>query len=265
MDRPKILVIGEAMVDVDIHYELVKQADPGYPVLRRMCRRRRPGGAALVVRMASALGADVHFIGRCPGWPIPKKTRHVLGCSVLWREDSEANIPAAVNVVVARIKSFRPSPDVILVSDYGKGLITESVWGEILRRFRNQRILVDPAYRRPADFYQGAWAITPNRMEEDAANYRAAFERVVAKRDREGIVISDCGTTLVVPSEAESVVDACGAGDQFFAVLGVLLARGVGFVESARLANSVAGIQVGRWGTQPLTWKDIPQLVARNL
>jgi D-beta-D-heptose 7-phosphate kinase/D-beta-D-heptose 1-phosphate adenosyltransferase len=158
--------------------------------------------------------------------------------------------------------------DALLLSDYGKGVLTEHVCQRLIRAARNAAvpILVDPKGR---DFarYAGATVITPNRAELalasgvsasdlDALLRTAALLREELELGWLVLTLSEQGMALVgpeghrqIPAVAREVFDVSGAGDTVIATFAAGLSAGLDPVDTAHLANLSAGVVVAKVGT----------------
>jgi D-beta-D-heptose 7-phosphate kinase/D-beta-D-heptose 1-phosphate adenosyltransferase len=155
---------------------------------------------------------------------------------------------------------------VVILSDYGKGSLADPQPLIQAAKAQDVPVLVDP---KGTDFekYRGATLITPNLSEFEAVVGPAqSDEELVTKAhalveefDLEGVLVtrSEKGMTLVrrdaepfhLPTRAREVYDVTGAGDTVISVLAASLAAGAGFEEATLLANTAAGIVVGKLGT----------------
>ena len=155
--------------------------------------------------------------------------------------------------------SFGESPDVVIISDYGKGTITSEVIDNII--YDNDcPILVDPKGTN-WEKYTGVYAITPNRKEFEDAYGELTFENateVIEDLDIQGILITlgangmwwigKDGTSIIRPvPEIDQVRDVTGAGDTVIATFGLFLDRGI--TVAMDLANRAAGNVVTKLGT----------------
>ena len=157
------------------------------------------------------------------------------------------------------------------MSDYGKGLLTDSILGALISaaRGKGRPIIVDP---KGSDYtrYRGATAITPNRRElSEASGMPAGSTDEIVAAARHIIETAGIGAVLVTRSQdgmtyvsgnpgeaplhfdavAREVFDVSGAGDTVVAVLAASLGRGIPVAEGIELANAAAGIVVGKMGT----------------
>ena len=171
-------------------------------------------------------------------------------------------------IVAAAITALADCAAVVL-SDYGKGTLTETVIAEIVAAARKAKkpILVDP---KGTDYarYRGADLVTPNRKElADASGLPTgsdeevvAAARGIAKSCGIGAVLGtrgQAGMSLVAGTskvehfraQAREVFDVSGAGDTVISTVAAALAAGIGLSDAARLANIAAGVVVGKTGT----------------
>lgn len=306
--RP-VLVIGDLMLDHYIHGDVTRQApeslpDAPVPVLSATYESLRPGGAASVVANIGGLGAqsrvlgviasddagaklrnllasynaDTQYLGVVADRPTTVKMRFVTGPEqkLLLRADYEkacALAPADQAGLIARIEDAMKGCGAVVMSDYGKGVLTAAVMKAVIDQARAQNIpvLVDPKGR---DFtiYNGADIITPNAKElGEATNMptlgqddvikaathllaTADITTVIAKRSEHGMsVISRNQPPLHLAATARQVLGVAGAGDTVIATLAVALSSGLDLAQAATLANEAAGVIVAQPGTTPIT------------
>lgn len=307
---PRVLVAGDLILD---QYVLgsVERVSPEAPiqVLAVRDEQYRLGGAANVannlvklgarVRCGGVVGADadgrrllaelkgsgvdVSAVVRDRSRPTPLKTRMIAHHQHMLRVDRERTHPLASTVetqLARRLRKAAHGVDLVLLSDYAKGTLTERV----LSVFRGGRVpvIVDPKgrdYRR----YRGATAITPNEGEaslatgipiRDEETLRHAARRLLEElslrfilitRGERGMYLLEWnGTEVMVPSEAREVYDVTGAGDTVLAALGLVLAGGGSPEAAARLANTAGGLKVEKLGTATLTREEILARLAEH-
>jgi len=297
--RARVLVLGDVMLDRFV-YGSVERTSPEAPVPVMALERTfdMPGGAANVARNAVALGAQVILLGvvgtdatahelrehlqREPGLtvqliadaarPTTTKTRYVADRQQILRTDVELATPLAQPVTQALLAEFSAAlanVDIVVLSDYGKGVLSEDVTRRAIAAASQagRRVLVDPKSRSFGK-YRGATVLTPNQHElqsawghpcnSDEQVVEAARDVlaqgicnvVVATRGKQGMsIIPATGEALHIRTLASEVYDVTGAGDTAMAALAVALASGADIVAAARLANVAAGIVVGKYGT----------------
>jgi D-beta-D-heptose 7-phosphate kinase/D-beta-D-heptose 1-phosphate adenosyltransferase len=231
--------------------------------------------------MLGRIGLDDAGIVLCPGRKTTVKTRMIAHKQQVLRVDHEETEPLPADTVekVARFVEKRlRDTDIVIISDYGKGLITAELVARIGKSAGRAGVRVIADTAKQADFgkYRGLTAITPNRSESelatglkipsaDAARPAAEkllrqldLEAVVMTLDREGIAVLERPDAFThIPTRPRAVCDVTGAGDMVISVLAAVLAGGHGYVDAARLANVAAGIEVGRIGVQPITRDEI--------
>ena len=295
-----VWVIGDIMLD-EYAVGSVDRISPEapVPVLRVAQLEGRLGGAANVARQVAVLGAHVSLAGLIGNDPAgeqvlrlcstpgidtravcrleerqtSRKLRALARNQQLVRLDWEdvGPCPAAqAHGMLERLRAGR-APDVIILSDYAKGLLTREFLGAISEAATQTgtRVIVDPK-RRDLGAYPRGSVMTPNLHElevaagtpfdpEDAASIATAAQSlaaqagaaalVVTRGARGMLVVPAHGPCQPIPSRGRALFDATGAGDTVVAVLATALAAGATLVEAAHIANAAAGIVVGKIGT----------------
>ena len=298
-NHAKVAIIGDLMLDIYIQGGVDRiSPEAPVPVIHQISERVVAGGAANVAANVAALGASVRLVGLVgqdadfgrllaeldryggidlsgvfvtPLRTTTTKTR-ILGyqqqIARLDREDREA-VPATIeNEIIERANAAITASDVVIFSDYGKGVLSEAVLRACLAHAKKEQKLaiVDPK-KQDLSFYRGASLITPNRAELALATGKPcdSDEEVIAAaklaQDMSGADIlvtrSEKGMSLVprggeathLSTVARQVFDVSGAGDTVVAVLGTALAAGLGVIDAMKAANHAAGIVVGKLGT----------------
>lgn len=204
--------------------------------------------------------------------PTTRKTRYVAKTMQVLRVDEESRAPVGGDAerALLAVLEQRPFPwRSVLLSDYGKGVLTPKVIAAAVAAARSQGgvTVVDPK-GKDYSIYRGVDLLTPNREEAEAATgiairssedlHRAAgrlreitgVRNAVITLGKDGIFFeSEDGTHCILPTEARQVFDVTGAGDTVVAVLTFCRAAGVPLADSLRLANHAAGITVAKLGT----------------
>lgn len=306
MDRiagATVLCVGDVMLDrfVEGKVERISPEAP-IPILTVGQERTALGGAANVARNISALGAQCHLVGvvgddaaaaevtslldALPGVsysaietddrPTAVKTRYMAGRSQLLRADREKTGPlpdAAGRAVLQAALAALPSAGALVLSDYGKGVLSDALIAALIMTASSQGcpVIVDPKGRDYSK-YRGADLVTPNRAELTLATDHAtdsddavvaACQALVAASGVAGVLAtrSEQGMTLYrrdgmgdevidhLPARAREVFDVAGAGDTVVAALASGLAAGLPPAVAAALANRAAGIVVAKTGT----------------
>lgn len=309
----RILVIGDLMLDEYVWGD-VNRISPEAPVQVVSVEREAftLGGAGNVVNNLTALGASVSVAGvvgdgedgrimmdrfaalgadasgviRETGRRTTRKTRVMASNQHVVRIDRETVKPVAAEThdrMEARIRDLLPSADIVLVSDYDKGLLAPPFLGRMLEMAgdHGKRVLCDPKGRNFSK-YRGADLITPNRKEaalasgidiRDDASLRRAADAIMDAADLPHLLITQgkAGMTLFgrdrpplrIPAEARQVFDVSGAGDTVLSVVGLSLAAGALLEEAARLANTAAGIVVGKVGAAAVSRAELESALGR--
>jgi D-beta-D-heptose 7-phosphate kinase/D-beta-D-heptose 1-phosphate adenosyltransferase len=168
--------------------------------------------------------------------------------------------------------------DVILVSDYDKGVCTPCVTATVIKVARacNLRVLVDPIRGGNYRKYHSCSAVTPNRLEaglatgsvvacnEDAFSAGCRLlgeldlEAAIVTLDKDGMaLVHRDGRRQVFPTRQRQVYDITGAGDMVLSVLGMALAAGADYEPAIRLANIAGGLEVEKIGVATVTRDEI--------
>jgi len=311
--RPTVVVVGDAMLDRYV-FGGISRISPEAPIqiLRVAREEERPGGAASVAHDLAALGARVRLVGcvgddeagaalrrlvtsagvsgaglvETKGRPTTLKTRmvargaaHSVSQQVLRvdREDTRPFDAATEKRLVAAFRKALRGAGAVVISDYAKGVISETSAQAMIAAARaaGAAVVVDPKGRDYAR-YRGATVITPNRKEAfeatgveptGAAGAEKAGRRLidltgvdaaVITLDKDGMaIVPKNGPVELVPTTPREVYDVTGAGDVVAAVLGLALADGRTLSEAVHLANVAAGVEVGKVGAAPVSREEI--------
>lgn len=303
----RLLVVGDVMLD-RYWWGTVTRISPEAPVpIVKLDREtNKPGGAANVAANAVALGAKVGLLGMVgrdrdaesldealaafeldQKVMIPSESRrtivktrivaHGQHVARLDSEDVNALNDSEADALLSGIIDLIGEQDLLIISDYGKGLISDTVAREIISiaRSKNVPVLADPKGKH-FEKYAGATVLTPNRREaaeackiEESDPYLVAKagEQLLSNLSLDNVLIteSENGMTLFQRDQAsvhfdaaaQEVFDVTGAGDTVIACLGVAIAAGFSTVEAAKLANLAAGLSVQHIGTVAVTFADL--------
>jgi len=216
------------------------------------------------------------------------KSRFICGAQQMLRVDREKtiSIPEDVeNRIISRLDGLVAATGAVILSDYKKGLLTDKIISSAIAAARRhgKPVVVDP---KGHDFsrYRGATVITPNRKELETATgmktgtddgIRAAamklimdcgVETVLATLGKDGMsLVSKDDAPVHIPADLREVYDVSGAGDTAVAVFAAGLAAGVSAENAARLANTAAGIVVGKSGTATVRPDEIRDALEGNM
>ncbi len=305
----RILIIGDAMLDHYIWGDVARiSPEAPVPVVKVQRESQRLGGAANVAHNVQALGgrpALVAVIGRDQGGrqlghvlrqkriathhlvlsrtlPTIKKTRVIARSQQVVRidrEDVRETDGELCDALSQRIEAALPEAEAVLISDYGKGVISRQLLETWLPRFRRTglHVCVDP---KETHFhrYLRVTVLTPNLKEaafaaghpiRDAESLEVAGRRLLRGLRAEGLLITrgEEGMslfrarrkTLHIPSVAREVYDVTGAGDTVVSTLALGLAAGLPIEDATRVANHAAGLVVRELGTATTT---VPEILA---
>lgn len=308
-----VLIVGDVMVDEYLMGDAERiSPEAPVPVIRVAEDRHLVGGAGNVARNVRTLGGVPHLVSvsgtgprsgllrsvldsegitpqliEIPGRTTTIKTRVIARQQQMLRIDREDASPVEgvyLDRLLERVESLLDGKRVVIVSDYGKGIVTAAFMRRLteLCNARPDRplILVDP---KTPNFhlYTGVYLLTPNAKETSEGSGRPAGTReeimAAASAIFERLGCDHLLTTLGpkgmalfkahaevwhVPTVAQKVYDVTGAGDTVIATVGLCLAAGLPLLESCILANYAAGIVVGQVGAAAVTPDELRQAIA---
>ena len=199
------------------------------------------------------------------------KTRFLAGNQQMLRADREtvnALSPALADAVMALVDRELPTCGAMMLSDYGKGMLGNPLLERLITAAANAGVpvIVDP---KGTDYscYKGATLVTPNRRELEQATglptetdeqiitasrhliEQAGIENILATRSGDGMSLVSVDHASHLPAEALEVFDVSGAGDTVAATMSAALGTKAVLLDAAALANTAAGIVVGKFGT----------------
>ncbi len=302
----RALVVGDLMLDEYV-WGSVDRISPEAPVQVVEVKRKekRLGGAGNVINnlltlnclvdVASVVGDDedgqfllrrlkergVERHGVCAqmGRVTSRKTRVFASNQQIVRIDQEtrADITSESEArLISYVRDAIAATDVIFLSDYQKGVLTDRLLHEVISigRKAGVPVLVDP---KGDDYskYRGSTLLTPNRKEaqqatciaiEDEVSLLSAgkkllsdldLEALVLTRSEEGMTVLSAAGEFTLPTVAREVYDVSGAGDTVLSLFGLGLAQKLSLEYSAELANLGAGIVVGKVGTSTVSAQEL--------
>lgn len=242
-------------------------------------------GAQLLKDLAVKNGVRWDYIVATSERPTTRKTRVMAKHHHIVRVDYEVKkflAPQVEAAVVQKLEKAIQEADIVIIEDYAKGVITQSLIAKVveLGKVHKKRVLVDPHRDKTGDFYSGVDLIKPNydesvalsglKFDELKENPNRVYEvgralqkrtgahEIVLTRSKDGMTIFSGEKITEVPTYARKVFDVTGAGDTVIASLALALAAGLDLVEACRLANFAAGVVVGKIGCVPC---EIPELI----
>ncbi|MBD3799852.1 MAG: D-glycero-beta-D-manno-heptose-7-phosphate kinase [Campylobacterales bacterium] len=305
--RPNILVIGDLMID---HYlwGRAERISPEAPVQVVDVANETTvlGGAGNVINNLIALGASVSVASAIgddangkeltlmlksigvkteglvtqAGRKTSKKSRVIAANQQILRYDKESKdaiTEASETKILAAVEKDLFLYDIIILSDYGKGVLTPALAQGIISRARRggKKVLVDPKGRDYSK-YRGAHLLTPNKKEAieatgieitDSESLQSALLWLKNECDLDCsmITLSEDGIAIFdeklkrFPTVAQEVYDVTGAGDTVIASIAFGLSSGLSIDDAARFANLAAGVVVGKIGSATVTLDEIEE------
>lgn len=310
-----VLVIGDLMLDRYLIGD-VQRISPEAPVPVVLLKHQndRAGGAAnvaanlanlgITTRIAGCVGEDaeattllalINHLGikseaviQSSERPTIAKTRVMSSHQQIVRidQESQAALSEAENTElhILMTRAIHDQPAIVILSDYAKGVLSESTCRFIIETCHQAKIpvLVDP---KGHDYtkYKGATALTPNKketaeacgvsMNDNKALLAAAkqlkkslgLDFLAVTRGEEGITLLEQDADHHIAATAKQVFDVSGAGDTVIATLAAGLIHGLSAQEALSLANTAAGIVVGKVGTVPIQLDELlHELTSKN-
>lgn len=302
---PKLLVIGDLMID---HYlwGSCERISPEAPVQVINVNNESTllGGAGNVINNLKALGANVDVIsivGECDisdelkgllddievdtkymfiqqDRITSKKSRIIASQQQVVRYDRESTVEInnkSQNHILDTFTKIISNYDLVLLSDYGKGILTNKLTQSLINVANKygKKVLIDP---KGSDYskYKGAYLLTPNIKEAseatkiniiDDTSLNQAIIQLKSQFDLDIslITLSDKGVAVyddefrIHPTFTREVFDVTGAGDTVLASLGFALACDLNIDEAIEFSNFAAGVVVGKIGSATATINEI--------
>ncbi len=306
----RITVVGDVMLDRFLIGRVSRMSpEAPVPVVVHDHDEFRLGGAANVANNLRQLGAAVDLIGvigndesgaqlkselaakgiHSTGLITDLERRTTTKMRVVTtrnqqvsRIDFESNheVGTAIeDAIAAQVDMRARAAQVILVSDYQKGVVTRRSMASVVAFAQSNGlpVIVDPKVPH-IDYYAGAALVTPNHIEaeiatnsridshEDARRASAALRQrlgvdsVLITRGEHGMWLDHAGADGYLPTSAREVADVTGAGDTVIATLSLALAAGATMPEAARLANEAAGLVVAKFGAATVSPAELKAL-----
>ena len=303
--NPNILVVGDLMID---HYlwGSCERISPEAPVQVVNVNNESTvlGGAGNVINNLNALGAKVDVIsviGECKASEelkklltdievntqylitqknrvTSRKSRIIAEHQQIVRYDRESidEINSKSQITILEFfKAIVDNYDVILLSDYGKGVLTFELTQSLINIANKyeKKLLVDPKGQNFSK-YKGAYLLTPNKKEASEATHivikdnesltqaiknikeQYSLEVSIITLSEQGVAIFD-NKLRIHPTEVIEVFDVTGAGDTILASLGFALSCNKNIDEAVKFANLASGVVVGKIGSATATLNEI--------
>lgn len=300
----RIAVVGDLVADEFI-YGQIDRVSREAPVLILSYDSTEivPGGAGNAANNAAALGSRVDVVGvigrdsggtrmlralspgvsvagvvRASGYVTPVKTRILAGGVHSAKQQvvridraGGAPSPAVLRRVEAALAAAIRRADAVIISDYGKGVVTPALWNRALAAARvAQAPLVFVDSRYALNGFVGMTACTPNeseveallgiRINDDLQALERAGRTLLTRLKCQAVLITrgSRGMALFEPGRAtehipivgsDQVTDVTGAGDTVIATFTLAVAAGASFSRAAHIANAAGGLVVMKRGT----------------
>ena len=301
----KVAVIGDVMLDT-YWWGNVERISPEapVPVVAVTKREKRIGGAGNVALNAEQLGAavtmltilgddedgnelnklliekniDTQFILRSNKRITTNKIRIISRNQQMMRLDAEHTNdlePGDEERLISQIRKFinNQEPDVVILEDYNKGILTENIIREVIAYCNEKRIIttVDPK-RKNFFSYKNVTLFKPNlgeaitglnRLPEEISidMLQEIHEEIKAKLDHSislitlsenGIFYQQSNEKQIIPSHRRKIADVSGAGDTVIAVASLVYAATKNIHLTAEISNIAGGIVCEEVGTVPI-------------
>ena len=312
----KILVIGDLILDKFL-YGTVSRISPEapVPVVDVTKETFMPGGAGNVTNNISSLGAKALLAGVIgndssgetltsglktrnintdgiiidEARPTTIKTRVIAHHQQIVRYDRESReklSPGALSKMIDYVACAAQAADAIMISDYGKGVITSDLLKKVipLANKKGIPITVDPKIEHFLQ-YKNITTMTPNlneaiqgmRLSKKISTEQEIKELgskilktlssksvIITLGERGMAIFEKSKPPVLIPTRAKEVYDVTGAGDTVIAVLTMCLASGAPLKEAAEIANYAAGVVVAKLGTATVTIEELKSAIKDN-
>ncbi len=240
--------------------------------------RGQDQGGQRLSQLLATHGLDLRWLEAEPDRLTTLKSRLIAGQQQMLRFDQERRMPLSPELAdrwLNQLQDHWQRLDAVLISDYAKGVMTESFTQKLIQAARGHAVpvFVDPKgqdYRK----YRGATLITPNRKEaqqvagvslDEPAVIAQAAERLRQALDLECVVITlsedgmayHDGTFAIVPTTAREVFDVTGAGDTSLVALMYAWLMGYEMSRCARFANAAAAVVIAKVGSETASLAEI--------
>lgn len=319
-NKVKALVVGDIMLD-EFVYGSVKRISPEapVPVFQPNKKKEMLGGAGNVAANLRSLGCKTTFMGivgndmqgrmiadklselgatacliKMDNWPTIIKTRLISGSTHLLRSDREEKLDIGQQTYEKFISDFKllvKSADVVLLSDYNKGVLNEKTTPELIKICNqlNKPVIIDPKGTHYEKYF-GATLVKPNLKEFSEAtgmtfdplapefhkNVANGAKKLFANHHIDNLIVtlSENGMLYVsaqnpsdilqIPTVAKEVYDVSGAGDTSMATLGAAIGAKMPIKDAMKLANNASGIVVGKLGTATVSANELKESISMN-
>jgi len=298
--KKRIAIVGDVMLDKYV-YGSVDRISPEAPVPVVKVEKEvyELGGAANVAANIVSLGGQAFLFGYVgndsAGEKLFEKLRErninhdlnrILDHTIqkeriigndhpIARIDKESTLKLTdYDKITLGPRILKENPDIIIVSDYAKGVITNLLISEF--KGNEIKVIVDPKPKNNVDYF-GAYLITPNfkeamemtglkQIEDIGEKLREKYCcNILITKGKDGMTLFDEENGMInFPTQAREVYDVTGAGDSVVATLGLGLASGLNLKDSIFLANNAAGIAISKAGTAAVLKSELEQIIEKE-
>jgi rfaE bifunctional protein kinase chain/domain len=290
----KILVVGDIMLDKYIVGEVTRiSPEAPVPIINVFKEYHTLGGCGNVVRNIRELGAEVHCltsVGHDSFADIIKRELHNIGAKdLLIRDSKQTTVKERLianhrhvqmlrvdretikdisthNVIANFEKNCNYTYDIVIISDYAKGMITRPLI-EYLKENQTAKIIVDPKPLHGA-IYNGVHMITPNENEWMLMQVNSSYVLdqvpfiLITKGKRGMTLIKEYQDKWDILAEPVEIYNVSGAGDTVIAIMAVCLSMGYNELNAAYIANKCAGYVVTQTGTSTVPKNKFTQILS---
>tara|TARA_Y100001936_G_C16058983_1_gene662962 strand:+ start:214 stop:1650 length:1437 start_codon:yes stop_codon:yes gene_type:complete len=309
--KTKVFLIGDIMLDRYV-FGKVNRISPEGPVPIFLANNMKDmlGGSGNVLSNLVSLGTDAFYLSLIgndnngvrikkllkklnfknyklildPTRKTTVKTRYISNSQQIIRIDEEntENIVGKIeNELIRKIDTFIKKKDVVIISDYNKGVITKRVSEYIIKKANSLKIpvIIDPK-KKDFNIYKNATLITPNQLEASEVTQmklknnidtdacgkliikKYNIDRVLITRGEKGLSLISKKSSIHSPTTSKEVFDVSGAGDTVLAVIASCLTNKIEEKKILDLANKAAGKVIAKIGTSTIS---IEELIGDNL
>ncbi|MBL7004462.1 MAG: bifunctional D-glycero-beta-D-manno-heptose-7-phosphate kinase/D-glycero-beta-D-manno-heptose 1-phosphate adenylyltransferase HldE [Gammaproteobacteria bacterium] len=309
IEKASVLVVGDVMLDQYWQGSTDRiSPEAPVPVVNIKEKSMRVGGSGNVAVNITSLGGKAYLVGMMGKDEAAKdlssllnehgvmdhcvkseevsttiKLRVLAQHQQLIRLDFEANVSQLnQQVIESTFDDLLSKVNMLVLSDYGKGVVADTAKYIKQANQHNVKVLVDP---KKNDFsaYAGAYLITPNKKEfeavvgacNDQTDLESKARGLIEQHNLGGLLVTqgEHGMTLIMkdesavhfPTHAREVYDVTGAGDTVIASLAAGISAGMKVEDAVHLSCVAAGIVVGRIGTAKVTQEDILNIEEHNI
>ena len=311
----RVLVIGDVMLDTEITGAVSRiSPEAPVPIIHAQNEKRSLGGAALVSHnlknlgaepfpvgvlgkdnaanqvcaLFTALGISVETLVSDENRQTTEKIRYFGNEQQMIRLDYESASPISSDIeaqIIEKSKALLASMDVIVISDYGKGLCTKSLVQTIVSMAKQlQKPVIVDGKPQHVEFYKDVSVMTFNQNEtnlalgyalpnEDRETALLAAELTkrynvasVITRGKKGITLCDQnGKMDHIQGRALEVADITGAGDAITSILALGIAAKYDLFTAAKLANYGAGVVVTKKGSATISQEEMQKFLRLDI